>query len=132
MIKVLFILCTLVFITCNANVDYKKSTIIKCEMDTIEEYNLNYYIGKPVSVLIDSIECDIIYERTFSDRPAYLSGVKYILKSGLIVFVSVTEYNYVTPFSLDLNWDLELFRKEKINSIQIFKQSKLIYSTNNK
>ena len=86
-------------------------------------YKFQYYsyYGARVEQLLSAIKVKYRRYAFLHEPPGLLVGCAFLYK-GIQVKVYVSEFKYIkNRFSLNSNWDIELFKKETISKIRIKK-----------
>ncbi len=102
-------------------------TILSCrtlserEIIDIDKIRLKKkFIGKPISDFLQNSDYNNYQSLTISsDKPGYASSIILDFENETTIELFTNEFKFLKPFNKDLNWDLSLFKKEKLDKIQI-------------
>jgi hypothetical protein len=107
-----------IMILLNYNLSFAKNGNIK--KDSIPISELNKYIDKDVYLLLLDDNIRGYKSIRFFDRKTFvLSGIVLTFDNGMQLEVYISKFKYQKPYSLDRNWSMELFYKEKIAKIEV-------------
>ena len=92
----------------------------------LQQMNVQNFYGKPVDsfmVTVDAIPYNMkIYGGSHSrwqTQRALL--LRYEYSGGPVIIIYVSEFTHMNRYSPTLSWDISLFRKEKIDRIEVWK-----------
>ena len=88
--------------------------------------NLEYYKGKPVDSLLAVLPANYSYRRIGGwDNSFYAKRLAVRYPDSSLVIIIVKDFTHLTQrYSRERNWDFNLFKKEKIFCIAIYKTGK--------
>ena len=127
-----FLIAMLIITTiANAGLSLNKITKQKKNInDTTLAYllslNLEYYKGKPVDSLLAVLPANYSYRRIGGwDNSFYAKRLAVRYPDSSLVIIIVKDFTHLTQrYSRERNWDFNLFKKEKIFCIAIYKTGK--------
>lgn len=105
----------------------KADTIPSTELTAfLRQMNLPSFYGKPVDsflVAVDAIPYEMKIYGGFESKEAMLNATHlwYKYSGGQIIVIYVKEFIHMNRYSPTATWDLNLFRKEKIDKIEVWK-----------
>jgi len=123
-IKIVILFCILLNL-CSCNLDSKKFGNKKLNdkdklIDSISSLNIYKFVGKNVSEFLNII----------SDKPSVASSLDVYYYGGIYIELIPKEFKYMNTFNEFGEWNIEDFKKEKIDKINIYKNDILIKSIN--
>ncbi|MBL7729613.1 MAG: hypothetical protein JNM88_00430 [Chitinophagaceae bacterium] len=92
--------------------------------DTLIPYltslDINYYKGKPVDSFLVKLPVNYLSMRIHSmDNSRYATYLFVNYADTVQVLIFVKEFHYLTPRNHNLDWDINLFRKEAVACIEV-------------
>jgi hypothetical protein len=89
----------------------------------LSSLNLEIYKNKPIDSFLVKIPANYSQLKVMSaDNPKYarILGVKYT--NGVFIYIYAHNFRFINPRSETFSWDLNLFRKEDVLRIEVWKQ----------
>ncbi|MBL7702419.1 MAG: hypothetical protein JNM14_09220 [Ferruginibacter sp.] len=84
--------------------------------------NLEYYKNKPVDSFIAVIPTNYLNMRIASPgNPKYAEVLSILYANKVFAWIYVYNFQFMNPRSETMTWDMNLFRKENIHHIEIWK-----------
>ena len=132
-IKIIILFCVLINI-CSCNLDSKKFETKSSNnsdklSDSISSLNINKYVGKNVSEFLKD-EKFSNYRKIYivGDKPSVASSLDVFYNGGIYIKLIPKKFKYMNTFSEYGEWNIEDFKKERIDVINIYKNDVLIKS----
>jgi len=136
--KKVAILITFFFICKSSFAKQSKYDIIVCKADTLPTaqlisflsgMNVTSYYGKPVDSFLVAIPANFYNLKVYGGTHSYgaMRRAQYLAVDfttnpyGPGVHIYVSEYTHMDRYSSTGSWDVNLFRKEKIDRIEVWK-----------
>jgi len=134
-IKIVILFCILLNL-CSCNLDSKKFGNKKLNdkdklIDSISSLNIYKFVGKNVSEFLKDKNFSK-YRKIYiiSDKPSVASSLDVYYYGGIYIELIPKEFKYMNTFNEFGEWNIEDFKKEKIDKINIYKNDILIKSIN--
>jgi len=132
-IKIIILFCILLNLF-SCNLDSKKFETKNLNdreklIDSISNLNIYKYVGKNVSEFLKDKNFSK-YRKIYiiSEKPSVASSLDVYYNGGIYIELIPKEFNYMNTFSEYGEWNIEDFKKEKIDKINIYKNDILIKS----
>lgn len=81
--------------------------------------NLGDYKGRNVDYVLASINAPNIGYTFIDEPPCVLSGTQFYYEDGTLIEIYVEKNIYQEAYNTDCDWDIELFKKEKVYEVKI-------------
>lgn len=100
-------------------------------MNKLLSIDYSGFLGKEVGLLLNKIGTEKEYYYS-GDPQGYLGSCYFIYDNGIQIKIIPKKLEYLKEFDMDQNWDISLFKKEKIKSISITKDNEDVWLFVNK
>lgn len=79
----------------------------------------NDYVGMRVQEFLDSKEEKYIDYQFIDEPPGNLIGCQFIYDDNIKIVIYVDSLKYLEKFDVEMQWDIEKFKKETISKIKM-------------
>lgn len=107
---------------CMSNISYTDTTL-----SYLVSLNLESFKNGPVDSFLSILPSGYLRQKIVGGgRPRYAEALMVIYPNGIVVHVVVRHFTHMNPRSKTLQWDINLFRQEDIDHIEIHQSNSCI------
>ncbi len=93
-------------------------------LDKLISIDFNKYLNKPIDTFLVKIPTGYVLSKLFSsDNLKCRNRIAVYYGNNITYCITVDQFQYMNPCNLNRIWDINLFRKEKIGSIELYNEN---------